>query len=67
MKSCGEVYGVRLPREACERDVEVLPPAEVEAIIRSGGSGGFDAPVPFFQAGLIHARYSKRAATRREA
>ncbi|MBL0094556.1 MAG: class I SAM-dependent methyltransferase [Piscinibacter sp.] len=51
-------------REAYERDVGVLPPAEVEAIIRCGG---FDAPVQFFQAGLIHAWYSKRTATRGEA
>lgn len=43
-------------REAYQRDVAVLPPAEVEAIIRAGG---FDTPVPFFQAGLIHAWFSR--------
>jgi tRNA (cmo5U34)-methyltransferase len=45
-------------REAYERDVAVLPPAEVEAIIRAGG---FDTPVPFFQAGLMHAWFSRVA------
>lgn len=45
-------------REAYERDVAVLPPAEVGAIIRSAG---FDTPVPFFQAGLIHAWFSRVA------
>lgn len=44
-------------REAYQRDVAVLPPAEVEAIIRAGG---FDAPVRFFQAGLIHGWFSTR-------
>jgi tRNA (cmo5U34)-methyltransferase len=38
-------------REAYRRDVGVLPPTEVVAIIREGG---FAAPVQFFQAGLIH-------------
>lgn len=45
-------------REAYERDVAVLPPAEVEAIIQAGG---FDAPVRFFQAGLIHAWFAQRS------
>ena len=44
-------------REAYERDVAVLPPAEVEAIILAGG---FDAPVQFFQGGLIHAWFATR-------
>lgn len=44
-------------REAYERDVAVLPPAEVEAIIRAGG---FDTPVRFFQAGLIHGWFAQR-------
>lgn len=45
-------------RKAYANDVGVLPPAEVEAIIKAGG---FELPVPFFQAGLIHAWLSKRA------
>lgn len=45
-------------RDAYERDVAVLPPAEVEAIIRASG---FETPVPFFQAGLIHAWFSRAA------
>ncbi len=44
-------------REAYERDVAVLPPARVEAIIEAGG---FEAPVQFFQGGLIHAWFAKR-------
>jgi tRNA (cmo5U34)-methyltransferase len=39
------------------RDVALLPPQEVEAII---ASSGFDAPVLFFQTLLIHAWYTKR-------
>jgi hypothetical protein len=34
-----------------------LPPRSVEAII---GSGGFEPPIQFFQAGLIHALYCRR-------
>lgn len=44
-------------REAYQRDVAVLPPAEVEAIIRAGG---FEAPVRFFQAGLIHGWFTRK-------
>ncbi|TDK22997.1 class I SAM-dependent methyltransferase [Luteimonas aestuarii] len=44
-------------REAYRRDVGVLPSAEVASIIQSGG---FDAPVQFFQAGLIHGWYAAR-------
>jgi tRNA (cmo5U34)-methyltransferase len=43
-------------REAYGRDVAVLPEREVEAIIVAGG---FESPVKFFQAGLIHAWYSQ--------
>jgi tRNA (cmo5U34)-methyltransferase len=43
---------------AWESDVAILPPAEVASIIESGG---FEAPVQFFQAGLIHAWISRRA------
>lgn len=40
------------------KDVAVLPPSAVASIIKSGG---FEAPVRFFQAGLIHAWFAKRA------
>ncbi|MBS7456002.1 class I SAM-dependent methyltransferase [Coralloluteibacterium stylophorae] len=44
-------------REAYARDVAVLPPAEVAALI---AAGGFGDPVQFFQAGLIHGWLSRR-------
>ncbi len=44
-------------RKAYTNDVGVLPPARVVSIIESGG---FELPVQFFQAGLIHAWLSKR-------
>jgi tRNA (cmo5U34)-methyltransferase len=46
-------------REAYGRDVAVLLPAEVREIIIGGG---FDAPVQYFQAGLIHGWYARREA-----
>ena len=49
--------GVEKMREAYSRDVAVLPPRDVRDIIMLGG---FDLPVPFFQAGLIHGWYAKR-------
>lgn len=39
-------------RAAYTKDVAVLPPTQVAALI---ASAGFDTPVPFFQAGLMHA------------
>jgi len=48
--------GLERMRVAYTRDVAVLPPDRVAAIIMSGG---FSAPVKFFQAGLIHAWYAK--------
>ena len=45
-------------RQAYARDVAVLPPAQVETMITSGG---FEAPIGFFQAGLIHGWYARRA------
>ena len=45
-------------REAYAKDVAVLPPNTVASIIKSGG---FESSVQFFQAGLIHAWFSKRA------
>lgn len=47
-------------RKAYANDVGVLAPAKTVSIIKSGG---FDLPVQFFQAGLIHAWLSKRAGT----
>jgi len=44
-------------RAAYDRDVAVLPPDEVAAII---AAGGFDAPVQFLQTGLIRAWYARR-------
>lgn len=44
-------------RRAYAQDVGVLPPAEVAAII---AAGGFERPVQFFQAGLIHGWVSRR-------
>ncbi len=46
-------------RAAYARDVAVLPPAEVAAVI---AAGGFEAPVQFLQTGLIHAWYARRPA-----
>ncbi len=44
-------------RNAYGKDVAVLPAEVVGSIIEAGG---FESPVPFFQAGLIHAWVSKR-------
>ena len=46
-------------RKAYANDVGVLPPGRIAAIIESGG---FEPPVQFFQAGLIHAWLSRQAA-----
>lgn len=60
------VTGEDASSEAVERmgntyakDVGIVPPQDVASIIESGG---FEPPVQFFQAGLIHAWLSKRAA-----
>lgn len=44
-------------RKAYANDVGVLPPVEIASIIKAGG---FEFPVQFFQAGLIHAWMSRR-------
>lgn len=49
--------GVERMREAYRRDVAVLPAAQVEAILVSGG---FESPIQFYQAGLIRAWYTRR-------
>lgn len=51
--------GLEQMRAAYARDVAVLPPAQVASIIKAGG---FGQPVMFYQAGLIHAWFSKVAA-----
>ena len=51
-------------RETYTRDVAVLPPENVREIIMDGG---FDLPVGFFQAGLIHAWYARRTVKLAEA
>lgn len=53
--------GVEQMRAAYSRDVAILPQAQVSSIIQSGG---FDDPVLFYQAGLIHAWFSKRPSIR---
>ena len=52
--------GLQNMRAAYRRDVAVLSATAVEAII---AAGGFEAPVQFYQAGLIRAWFSKRAET----
>ena len=49
---------VQQMREGYDRDVAILPGRRVEALI---ASAGFDAPVQFYQAGLIHAWYCRAA------
>jgi tRNA (cmo5U34)-methyltransferase len=50
--------GIARMREAYHRDVAILPPRDVRDIITLGG---FDLPVLFFQAGMIHAWYARRS------
>lgn len=52
--------GLERMRAAYDKDVAVLPPGTVASIIESGG---FGTPVQFFQAGLLHAWFAKRART----
>jgi tRNA (cmo5U34)-methyltransferase len=51
--------GLDRMRAAYDRDVAILPPEEVAAII---AAGGFDAPAQFLQTGLIHAWFAQRSA-----
>jgi tRNA (cmo5U34)-methyltransferase len=44
-------------QEAYAKDVAILPPQQVAALI---SSAGFEMPVQFYQAGLIHAWYTNR-------
>ena len=50
--------GLERMRAAYAKDVAILPPEVIASIIESAG---FEPPVQFFQAGLIHARFSRRA------
>src|SRR5690606_24255934 len=50
--------GLEQMRAAYARDVAILPPAEVGSIIQVAG---FDKPVAFYQAGLIHAWFTRHA------
>ena len=50
--------GVEKMRETYRRNVAILPPEEVGAIV---ASGGFASPVRFFQTLLVHAWYARRA------
>lgn len=50
--------GIERMREAYTRDVAVLPPDHVCDLI---SLGGFEPPVQFYQAGLIHAWYATRS------
>jgi tRNA (cmo5U34)-methyltransferase len=59
MARCGIApEGLERMRAAYAKDVAILPPDRVASIIQSGG---FYAPVAFFQAGLIHAWFSRCA------
>ena len=49
---------IRKMKAAYAKDVAILPPKQVASII---ASGGFDFPVQFYQAGLIHAFFAKRS------
>lgn len=49
--------GLEHMRAAYARDVAILPPATVASIVKAGG---FESPVQFFQAGLMHAWFAKR-------
>lgn len=50
--------GLERMRTAYNRDVAVLPPAQVEEILVSGG---FGHPIPFYQVGLVRAWYASRS------
>lgn len=49
--------GLERMRQAYATDVAVVPPRQVASILQAGG---FDEPVAFYQAGLIHAWFAKR-------
>lgn len=49
---------IKKMKAAYAKDVAILPPKQVASII---ASGGFDFPIQFYQAGLIHAFFAKRS------
>lgn len=53
--------GLDRMRAAYERDVAILPPGEVAAVV---AAGGFETPVQFLQTGLIHAWFARRTPRR---
>jgi hypothetical protein len=55
-------YDKQWEKTAPIRDGLILPPKLIASIIESGG---FETPVQFFQAGLIHAWFSERASGNR--
>ena len=57
LDEAGLAPAVTQMRASYARDVAVLPPAEVAAIIEAGG---FEAPVAFYRAGLIQAWFARR-------
>lgn len=59
MMTAGDISpeGVERMRKAYAEDVAILPPKRVASILEDGG---FEVPVQFFQAGLIHGWFSKR-------
>lgn len=61
MASAGiQPEGLERMRAAYAKDVAILPPKLIASIIESAG---FEPPVQFFQAGLMHAWFSKRASS----
>lgn len=61
MASAGiQPEGLERMRVAYAKDVAILPPGLVASIIESAG---FEPPAQFFQAGLMHAWFSKRASS----
>lgn len=50
--------GLARMQEAWKKDVAIRPPSELATIIEAGG---FETPVAFYQAGLIHAWFARRA------
>lgn len=59
------LHAANVPADAIEKthsawakDVAILPPDDVKSIIKRGG---FDSPVQFYQAGFVHAWFSRRS------
>ncbi len=59
------LHAANVPVDAIEKthsawanDLAILPPSDIESIIQRGG---FDLPVQFYQAGFVHAWFSRRS------